>query len=62
MLNFLPPMLTGIGPRFRAPIALLKPCGGRPEEHQVVGEDPQDDFARLRGTAASAQSRAEASF
>jgi hypothetical protein len=27
-----------------------------------VGEDPQDDFARLRGTAASAQSRAEASL
>src|SRR3712207_6591054 len=48
--------------RLCAPCALLKASRGQPEQHQVVGEDPQDELARLGGGAAGREGGAEAAL
>jgi hypothetical protein len=40
---------------FSPGVALLKPSGEQPEQHQVMGEDPQDELARLGGGAAGGE-------
>ena len=42
--------------------ALLKALAGRAEEHQVVGEDPEREFAPLRSRAAGGEGGAEAAL
>ena len=42
--------------------ALLKALTGRAEEHQVVGEDPEREFAPLRSRAAGGEGGAEAAL
>ena len=53
------PQITSV---FKARFALLKPLGLQPDDHQVMGEDPEDNLMPLRGGGVGGQGRAEAAF